>query len=431
MSRDVRANAARVVAGVLGGHSLNRGLPDALQRTPERDRPLLQQLCYGTLRMAPRLDALLGLLFTKPLKDKDRDIHALAMLGLYQLEATRIPAHAAVSATVDATRALKKPWAKGLLNAVLRRYQRERDALLEQLPAAALAAHPDWLYRAYREQWPQQAEAIIAANNAQPPLTLRCNRRRGTREAYLDILAAQDIEARAGAQGADAVYLAAPRDVAAVPGFGSGDVSVQDESAQAAAALLDAQPDERVLDACAAPGGKACHILELAPDLAELVALEVDGERLARVEENLERLDLFATLLQGDAAAPPAELAPSSFDRILVDAPCSASGVVRRNPDVKTLRRAADLPAFAAQQRAILEGVWPLLQAGGRLLYATCSVFAEENDAVVSAFVAQHDDAGIVPLALEGAVATPFGQQLLPDVAGGDGLYYSMVAKEA
>jgi len=429
MSKDVRANAARVVADVLGGHSLNRSLPAAAEYTIERDRALLRQLCYGALRMAPRLEALLALLFTKPLKDKDRDIHALAMLGLYQLEATRIPAHAAVSATVDATRTLKKPWAKGLLNAVLRRYQRERDALVEQIPAAARADHPEWLYTTYHEQWPEQADTILAANNTQPPMTLRVNRQHGARDDFLAILAAKAIAARPGARAGDAVYLDKTLDVTELPGFGAGDVSVQDESAQVAALLLDAQPGERVLDACAAPGGKACHVLELTPDLTELVALELDGDRLARVEENLERLELYATLMQGDAAAPPTELEPSSFDRILVDAPCSASGVVRRNPDVKTLRSAADLDSFAEQQRAILAGGWPLLKKGGRLLYATCSIFREENDDVVKAFTESRDDAEILPLTLEGSLATALGRQLLPNVDGGDGLYYAMITK--
>ncbi|NND66823.1 MAG: 16S rRNA (cytosine(967)-C(5))-methyltransferase RsmB [Halioglobus sp.] len=429
MSKDVRANAARVVADVLGGQSLNRGLPAALEQTLERDRPLLQQLCYGTLRMAPRLEALLTLLFTKPLKDKDRDIHALAMLGLYQLDATRIPAHAAVSETVGATRALKKPWAKGLLNAVLRRYQREREELLGELDDAALASHPEWLYRAYLKQWPEQAAAIIAANNEQPPMTLRVNRRHGARDDYLNILAAQDIAAGAGRLSPAAVCLAQPQDVTSLPGFGAGDVSVQDESAQVAALLLDAQPGDRVLDACAAPGGKTCHILESEPAIDELVALELDGDRLARVEENLERLDLFAALVQGDAAAPPAELEPASFDRILVDAPCSASGVVRRNPDVKILRRQGDLASFAAQQSAILDGAWPLLKPGGQLLYATCSVLREENDAVIKRFVEEHDDAAVVPLQLDGTVATDVGVQILPSVSGGDGLYYSALEK--
>ncbi|RLQ22087.1 16S rRNA (cytosine(967)-C(5))-methyltransferase RsmB [Seongchinamella sediminis] len=429
MARDTRATAAGVLAGVLAGKSLNQLLPAALDQVSARDRGLLQQLCYGTLRQAPRLQSLLEQLLAKPLRDKDRDVLGLLLCGLYQLEDTRIPDHAAVSATVAATRALKKPWAKGLANAVLRRFLRERESLLATLDSAAAAAHPRWLYEAIHRQWPEQASTIIAANNSQPPMTLRVNSARGSREHYLQALDGAGIGARAGTISADAIYLDAALDVAELPGFGDGLVSVQDEAAQLAALLLAAEAGDRVLDACAAPGGKSCHILERQPGLGELVAMDVDPERLVRVEDNLQRLQLQAAVLVGDAARPPAELAAASFDRILVDAPCSASGVIRRHPDVKLLRREEDIAAFAGQQLAILAGLWPLLKPGGRLLYATCSLLDGENTAVVQQFLAATADASLAPLPQSPGVRTAAGCQLLPDPTGADGLFYSLLTK--
>lgn len=430
MARDTRATAAGVLAGVLAGKSLNQLLPPALEQVSPRDRALLQQLCYGSLRQAPRLQSVLGQLLAKPLRDKDRDVLGLLLCGLYQLEDTRIPDHAAVSATVAATRALKKPWAKGLANAVLRRFLRERESLLAGLDSAASAAHPGWLYQAIQQQWPEQAERIIAANNSQPPMTLRVNSARCSREHYLEQLGGAGIEARAGSISADAIYLAAPLDVAELPGFAEGLVSVQDEAAQLAASLLAAEAGERVLDACAAPGGKSCHILERQPGLGELVAMDVDPDRLARVEANLNRLQLDATVLVGDAARPPAALTAASFDRILVDAPCSASGVIRRHPDVKLLRRREDIASFARQQLAILTGLWPLLRPGGRLLYATCSLLEAENSALVEQFLAATGDARLGTTPSPAGERSSAGCQLLPEPAGADGLFYSLLEKD-
>ena len=429
MAQDVRAAAARVLGEVLAGNSLNQALPSMLARVSERDRGLLQQLCYGSLRHAPRLQALLLQLLDKPPRDKDRDLQGLLLCGLYQLEDMRIPDHAAVAATVGATRALKKQWAKGMVNAVLRRYLRERETLAQALDAAAGAGHPAWLYQKLREQWPHAAASIMEANNLQPPMNLRVNSARLSRDSYLAALVEQGIAAQSGAISPQSIQLTQPRDVLELPGFTSGDVSVQDEAAQMAALLLQANPGERVLDACAAPGGKACHILELQPELGELVAMDVDEQRLQKVAEDLQRLSLQATLVAGDATRPPAQLQPASFDRILVDAPCSASGVIRRHPDVKVLRRESDVEKLAQQQLDILRGLWPLLKAGGALLYATCSVLDEENSQVVNRFLAERNDADLCSIDVDWGEPTACGRQLLPAAQGTDGLFYSLLRK--
>jgi 16S rRNA (cytosine967-C5)-methyltransferase len=429
MALDTRTAAAQVIGEVLAGKSLNQVLTPRLLKVAERDRGLLQQLCYGSLRQAPRLQALLEQLLDKPLRDKDRDVQGLLICGLYQLESTRIPDHAAVAATVGAVRGLKKNWAKNMTNAVLRRFLRERDKLEQGLDEAARANHPRWLFREISRQWPEAAGQIMDANNLQPPMTLRVNRLQTTREAYLAMLANAGIAARAGALCEDAIYLEQPCDVAELPGFTQGQVSVQDEAAQLAALLLEAAPGERILDACSAPGGKTCHILELQPAIAELVAMDIDETRLLKVSENLGRLGLTATLLAADAGHLPMQLEPASFDRILVDAPCSATGVIRRHPDVKLLRREEDIHGFAAQQRRILDGLWPLLKAGGTLLYATCSILAEENSAVLQKFLSEYPDAELVPFTGDWGQQTPYGRQLLPSPTGPDGLFYARLRK--
>ena len=428
MALDPRAAAARVLGEVLAGNSLNQALPAMLSRVNDRDRGLLQQLCYGTLRDGPRLQAILQQLLDKPLRDKDRDVQGLLLCGLYQLDGMRTPDHAAVGTTVGASRALKKHWAKGLVNAVLRRYLREREQLLAALDEAAVARHPQWLYDSLHRQWPNHAATIIQANNQQPPMTLRVNSERLSRERGLEILAEHGIAASAGKISPHAIQLAQPRDVLDIPGFSDGDFSVQDEAAQMAALLLAAAPGDRVLDACAAPGGKAGHILELQPALDSLVAMDSDEQRLQKVRENLCRLNQQAELVCGDAGNP-GPLQP--FDRILVDAPCSASGVIRRHPDVKLLRRASDVEQFSAQQRRILQGLWPLLKPGGVMLYATCSILGEENSQVIQQFLQSQADASVELPAQEWGVTVAAGQQLLPSPQGPDGLFYALLRKSA
>ncbi|WP_372796727.1 16S rRNA (cytosine(967)-C(5))-methyltransferase RsmB [Litorivivens sp.] len=426
---EVRAAAARCLQAVAEGHSLARELPRWEQKVKFEQRPLLRELCYGTLRHFPRLDAIVCHSIKKPLKDKDADLLMLLCLGLYQLEHMRIADHAAINTTVNAVRKLKKDWAKGLTNAVLRRYQRERDTLLAQLTPADIAAHPDWLYQAITETWPDQAERIFAANNSYPPMCLRNNRLQQSRDHYLQQLAAAEIAARPCDFAGDGIRLEKPLDVSKLPGFEEGSVSVQDESAQLCADILAPQNGMRILDACAAPGGKSGHLLEAAAGELALTCLDIDDTRLLRVQDNLERLGLSAELVTGDASQPSHWWNGEAFDQILLDAPCSATGVIRRNPDIKIHRQASDIAALAATQLRLLKALWPTLKTGGQLLYATCSILPEENDGVVAQFLAQNDSAKHLPIAASWGIGRSVGRQLLPDADGHDGFYYALLEK--
>jgi 16S rRNA (cytosine967-C5)-methyltransferase len=413
------------------GRSLSQSLPEGLERVEARDRALLQQLCYGTLRSFHRLQGVLQQLLSKPLKSKDADLHALLLCGAYQLLEMRTPDHAAISSTVDACRQLKKKWATGLVNGVLRRCAREQAQLLESLTPAQAHSHPPWLFKAISEHWPEHSEQVFLANNQPPPMTLRVNRQHSTADAYIAELASFELEASPGKLADTAVYLNAAQNVEQLPGFSEGRVSVQDEAAQLAADILAPAAGARVLDACSAPGGKCCHLLELQPDLAELVAMDSDAERLLRVDENLKRLGLEARLVQGDASAPGDILGSSGFDHILLDAPCSGSGVIRRHPDIKLLRRATNIRSLADTQVKMLKALWPMLKPGGSLLYVTCSILPEENSLVVRRFLEKADDADyVMPDILWGIDCSP-GRQLLPAVDGADGLYFARLVKRA
>jgi 16S rRNA (cytosine967-C5)-methyltransferase len=429
MSSNCRAEAARVLAAVLDGASLNEPLAKAVESVPEADRALLQQLCYGTLRSYHRLQGILRQLLQKKLKRKDNDINALLLLGLYQLAEMRTPDHAAISTTVEACRVLKKHWATGLVNGILRRYTRESQALLSKLDNAETNSHPQWLLDEIARSWPAYTDSIIEANNTQPPMCLRVNAIGATAQAYEKQLTLAGVESQLCELSPVGIRLQSPVDIVRLPGFTEGLVSVQDEAAQLAAALLDAQPGQRILDACAAPGGKACHLLELVPGVAELVVMDVDAGRLHRVQENLERLKLPATLLQGDATRPPAALVGDRFDRILVDAPCSGSGVIRRHPDIKLLRRKEDIAQFADTQLAILKGLWPHLLHEGKLLYVTCSILPLENQSVIERFLAAESSARLQPLAVEWGVDCGGTRQLLPSTTGPDGMYFALLEK--
>lgn len=397
------------------------------------DRSLVAQLAYGTLRAYPRLDRWVDLLLARPLPERDAEIHDLLAIGLYQLEDTRVPDHAAVAATVEAARQLGRGQYAGLVNACLRRWLRERDALKTRVARApeVVHAHPRWWLDALAADWPRDWEAIVAAANLQAPMWVRVNRLHLTRDAWRARLVAAGGAATSWEPAPDALCLAAPMDVESLPGFGAGDVSVQDAAAQLAAGLLQPRAGMRVLDACAAPGGKACHLLESCPGI-ELTALDIAPQRLARVRENLDRLGLAAQLLAGDARDPSAWWDGRRYDRILLDAPCTGSGVVRRHPDIKLLRRSEDVAAMAAQQQALLEALWPLLAPGGRLLYATCSVFRAENAAQASQFLARHPEARAVDLgeADWGRPAGP-GRQILTGEAAVDGFYYACLTRPA
>lgn len=429
-----RLAAARALAAVFSGKaSLNSSLPAQLDKVDERDRGLTQDLAFGTARWQPRLDLLAAQLLQKPFKAADADVQALLLVGLYQLFYTRIPAHAAIGETVGCADKLKKPWAKGLLNAVLRRAQREGEELLAGMERDPVVrtAHPRWLQKALKAFWPEQWEAICAANNAHPPMILRVNRRHHSRDAYLALLAEAGIGASACQYSRDGIVLAEACDVRGLPGFAEGWVSVQDEAAQLSADLLELAPGQRVLDACCAPGGKTCHLLEAEAGLAHMVAIDLEAKRLTRVRENLDRLQLDAELIACDARDTASWWDGKPFQRILLDAPCSATGVIRRHPDIKLARQADDIPALATLQGELLDALWPTLEVGGMLLYATCSTLPTENTEVIKAFLARTPGARELDLATEAGLRQPHGRQLLAQEGGHDGFYYAKLIKIA
>lgn len=429
---DVRTVAGRIICQVLQQQaSLASLLPAAQKNLTAQDGGLLQALCFGTLRWQPRLQSILGRLLEKPLKEKDRDVEALLLLGLYQLDYSRIPDHAAIAATVETSKQLKKPWASNFINGVLRNYQRQRETLHEALTSspAFTTAHPNWLRKKIEQAWPAQAAAIFIANNEHPPFTVRVNRRHNTRDNYLQQLQQAGFEARATSYSDSGITFTQATDVTALPGFNDGHVSVQDEAAQLAAALLQLQLGQRVLDACCAPGGKTCHILESEAGLSEVVAVDIEAPRLLRVTENLTRLQLDATVVCADVGDPDSWWDGKPFDRILLDAPCSATGVIRRHPDIKQLRKAEDIAKLAALQLRLLTTLWPTLAPGGQLVYATCSVLPEENTRVVEAFIATATDAEHIVIDADWGIAQPCGRQLLPQDGGHDGFYYACLHK--
>lgn len=428
---DTRALAAQALADVaLRGVSLREAMD---QRAPKlrdpRDRALLTALLSDGARWWLRFDAALDHLLDKPLRRKEPEVHALLVLGLVQLEILELQDYAAVAATVEATRALNRPRLAGLVNAVLRRWQRERLTLLAELDTQPTSryAMPPWLVKAIAADWPEHADAVLADINREPPLMLRANRRRVSREALLEQLRASGYTADAHAWLIDGIVLPHSSDITRMPGFAQGLFAVQDGAAQVSADLLDVRDHQRVLDACAAPGGKACHVLERA-DIA-LTAVEFDATRAARIRQNLERLGLQADLRIGDAADPSGWWDGQPFDRILIDAPCSATGVLRRRPDVRLHRRASDIDALVAQQQRILEALWPLLAPGGRLVYVTCSLLRAENEAVVERFLSGRNDAHVIAVQLPVGEAAVVGWQILPGDGDLDGMYYAVLER--
>ena len=427
---ECRSAAARCLAAVSNGSSLSQQIPRFEQRVIEKDRALFRQLCYGVLRFYPKLAGISKQLISKPLKNKDRDIQMLVMLGIYQLSEMRIPDHAAVSTTVNATKALKKHWAKALVNGVLRQWQRSPEELLEKLSPAQQLSHPEWLHKLLNKAWPDHANKIELANNSHPPMCLRVNQQQGSACDYLQQLQDKAIKAALCDHAKEGIRLVEPVAVDQLPGFNDGQVSVQDEAPQLSAELLKLAPGQRVLDACCAPGGKTCHILEAEPRLTAVIGLDIDEERLSRVEENLQRLKLKAQLITGDAADLDSWWDGKTFDRILLDAPCSATGVIRRNPDIKLHRTLEDIQQLHQLQFSILQTLWQTLTPGGLLLYATCSVLPDENEHVVARFCGQQDDAEHLPIDASWGQARPYGRQLFPAENGHDGFFYALIAKK-
>jgi len=412
--------------------SLTRWLPAYTQQFSERDKSLVSELCYGSCRWYPLLHWYLQQLLRKNLRGKDKDIFALLIVGLYQLEFTRIPGHAALYETVDAARALQKNWACRLVNGVLRNYLRTREQLHSRVKQQSYLsyAHPHWLLSALQAAWPAEIDDILRANNQHPPFTLRINQRQTMRSNYLAQLTQQGINAIPTNFSPWGLTIGSAVPVEQLPAFTGGAVSVQDEAAQLAAPLLQLQPNIRVLDACCAPGGKTCHIAESEPTAA-LVAVDVDAGRLARVHDNLARLKIAATVICADINSPEQWWDGHLFDRILLDVPCSATGVMRRHPDIKLLRRAEDIVALVERQQHLLRSIWRLLKPGGLLLYATCAVLPAENSSVIAWFIDRHKDAIHEPIKAAWGVAQPFGRQLLPQINGHDGFYYARMCKLA
>ncbi|MGI9250421.1 MAG: 16S rRNA (cytosine(967)-C(5))-methyltransferase [Pseudohongiellaceae bacterium] len=455
---NVRALAARVLARLDGeSGSLTTLLS---QRRDHPEFPLLQELCYGCCRWYFLLDALLAQLVSRPIKNKDHDLRCLLICGLYQLRELAIPEYAAINETVAAAKVLGKPWATGLVNGVLRNYVRQQQALDAALDESTRLAHPEWLTARLQQAWPEHWSNILKHNNQRPPMTLRVNLAKLSRDDYLEKLKLAGIAASAGAHSPSAIYLQTPQETTSLPGFAEGLASVQDESSQLAAPLLDAQPAMRVLDACAAPGGKTCHILEgmysltnqsatsnagddhrtpenaspssanqsatgnadgsrrtpegAASSSATLLALDKDSRRLEKIQSNLARLQLQAKVVCADASDPDSWWDGQPFDRILLDAPCSASGVIRRHPDIKLLLDEAAVSRQAAAQQALLRALWPCLKPGGRLLYTTCSVLPEENSEQIKQFLAGEASAKHSPITADWGVEWEFGRALAP-----------------
>ncbi len=452
-TKSIRAIAARVLTQVQHGQSLAQCLPAAEEKIEFDDIPFLRELCYGSCRWYFRLNALAKMLLQKPFHEDDEDLHQLLIIGLYQLNIQEKAAHAAIFETVEAAADLDKPYCKGVINACLRRYDRESEALIKSLGdnPVTLHSHPKWLVKALKKAWPDNYLEIMAANNQHPPFCIRVNQLHHSREAYLALLEQAGIAASAGQHAKHSIYLDHAINVFELPGFEAGWCSVQDEAAQLAAELLEPQAGEHILDACAAPGGKTCHILESASDL-NVTAIDLEEKRLVRVNENLERLQLEAKTIACDANDLENWWDGKLFDRILLDAPCAAIGVIRRHPDIKQLRRKEDIEQLAEVQLGLLKTLWSILKPGGRLVYATCSIMPNENAAVIDAFIQAQNDAhqDVEVYSLQDrswGIDSGQGRQLFPQLAkelesgslnpeagtkqGHDGFYYAVLEKKA
>ncbi|WP_099074626.1 16S rRNA (cytosine(967)-C(5))-methyltransferase RsmB [Proteus alimentorum] len=418
-SYNLRSIAAKAINQVLDqGLSLSTVIPELQKNISDKDKALLQEICFGVLRTLPQLEWIIQQLMDKPLKGKQRILHYLIMVGLYQLLYTRIPAHAALAETVNGAVALKKPQLKGLINGVLRQFQRQQDILNERFQNSENRfLHPSWLLARIKQAYPEQWMSIVEGNNQKPPMWLRVNQRHHSREEYLTLLENEGIPAIADDSHPFAIRLENPCNVNLLPGFADGWVTVQDRSAQRCAELLAPENKDQILDLCAAPGGKTTHILEIAPQ-AQVLAIDIDEQRLKRVQENLTRLKLNAVVKSGDGRYPEQWCSGMQFDRVLLDAPCSATGVIRRHPDIKWLRRNDDIEQLAQIQKEILHAIWPYLKSGGSLVYATCSILPQENKQQVEAFLVSTKDA-----------QCDYQHQCLPEEEGGDGFFYALIKK--
>ncbi|PCJ27730.1 MAG: 16S rRNA (cytosine(967)-C(5))-methyltransferase [SAR86 cluster bacterium] len=426
-----RAIVANILSELLSGHG---SLTTHLAKHKEQDEfSLIQESCYGVCRWFNVLEHILSGLLNKPLKTSEQNLKCLLICGLYQLRELDVAEYAVINETVSAATVLKKPWAKGLVNAVLRNYLRKKDeieqALVDSAPAV-LQAHPQWLQNQLNKQWPDDAGLIMQNNNLRPPMTLRVNQVHKSRKDYLEVLADSSIQAKPGELAESAIYLEKPCPVSDIPGFAEGWVSVQDEASQLIPPLLQLSAGQRVLDACASPGGKTCHILESEHSLTECLAIDLTETKLVRIKENLERLGLKATLLAADASEVSSWWDGKMFDRILLDAPCSATGIIRRHPDIKLLRKPEDVKALQHIQLNLLSALWQCLEPGGLLLYSTCSILRPENEELIGRFLESSDNAKYEGIAADWGVECRFGRQLLPGGnQGPDGFFFSLLRK--
>ncbi|WP_158380252.1 16S rRNA (cytosine(967)-C(5))-methyltransferase RsmB [Candidatus Williamhamiltonella defendens] len=423
----LRAIAAQIISQVLDkGRSLSVVLPEVQNHVPDKDKALLQELCFGTLRVLPRLEHCLKHLMTRPLNAKKRLLHFLLMVGLYQLIYTRIPPHAILSETVKAAAVLKYPQVKGLINAILREFERRKENLLQKVKAQDPYLHPQWLLQRIKTAYPEQWPSILRANNERPPMWIRVNVLHNSREKYMTELEKSGIKAKAHSICLDAVQILPPCSVKKLPGFDLGWATVQDVAAQRCIDLLDPQNDDYILDLCAAPGVKTTHILERAPS-ANVLAIDIDAKRLERIKENLQRLHLSARLKVANALVPEQWYEGKMFDKILLDVPCSATGIIRRHPDIKWLRRDSDIATLAQLQSKLIKAVWPTLRQGGMLLYSTCSILPEENQQQITGFLKQQLDAESITI----QDAAIIGLQNLPQTDEGDGFFYAKITKRS
>lgn len=426
-----RAAAAKALHQVMArGRSGSEVIPEMLAEVADKDRAFAREIFSGSLRWLPRLQWFCAQIVERPIKPKDAILKAILITGLYQLYYMRVPAHAAVSETVNVTRQLGKQWAGKFINGSMRSADSRRAELQAEADQhnETLYAHPQWLVDWLMHAWPDQWRSVLENNNLPAQITLRARTAVGGRSPLQQALAAAEIESSAGELAAQSLKLVSGGDVTAMPGFEQGHFAVQDEAAQLAAELLQPEAGDRVLDACAAPGGKTCHLLDLQPELAELIALDVEATRLERVEENLERLGLSAQVVCADASTGD-WWDGQQFDRILLDAPCSATGVIRRHPDIKYHRQPSDLDALVPLQRQILDQMWQMLKPGGTMLYATCSVLPKENAAQMKAFLKRNEDASEILIDAAWGLPQAVGRQLLPGQHGSDGFYFALIAK--
>lgn len=429
MSKNIRALAASCCFAVVDqGRSLADELPRQCLLTDNNNHGLLQEMVYGVLRYLPELEHDIRHLLAKPLKGKQRVCHFLLLVGVYQIKYMRIPDHAAVAETVAATKTLKSPHLKGFVNAILRSYLRQEGKNINEPNDAVKYNHPSWFIQKIKAGYPDHWQSILTANQQRPPMWLRVNQQKTTVENYIKLLTDNNIAIAFHHKQTQALKLASAVDVNSLPFFAEGWVSIQDGAAQNAALLLGALENELILDCCAAPGGKTCHILELEPKVQELIAIDIEPERLKRVEENLSRLGLTATVIAGDAAMPDTWAEGKIFDRILLDAPCSGTGVIRRHPDIKWLRKASDIEVLVKLQSEILDAIWQKLKIGGTLIYATCSVLPEENCQQIAHFLARTKNAQLEHLPLQ---ENKIGWQIIPDEQDMDGFYYAKIVKVA